>query len=206
MKRDVKAGLGFVRTNVRICWNPVYKAFHRICSVEMYQLFGSNSNVILKRQTCGHGSSRVAESKRRALPFYFSVQIWCVFLMSKCRGELDLGLCMTSVRAKRMRLRNADFRRVLRPNTFSNRKLALCSRILFARTEVMCRPRSDSPLHFDMGWLWLVGSIKSWVSFAKESYKRDNILQKRPIILSILPTVATPYEEHIPNSYGRIKR
>jgi len=37
-----------------------------------------------------------------------------------------------------------------------------------------------------MGWLRLVGSIKSWVSFAKEPYKRDNILQTRPRILSIL--------------------
>jgi len=44
-----------------------------------------------------------------------------------------------------------------------------------------------------MGWLWLVGSIKLQVSFAKEPYKRDNILQKRPIISSILLTVATPY-------------
>ena len=33
-----------------------------------------------------------------------------------------------------------------------------------------------------MGWLWLVGSIKSQVFFAKQPYKRDNILQKRPII------------------------
>jgi len=44
-----------------------------------------------------------------------------------------------------------------------------------------------------MGWLQLVGSIKLQVSFAKETYKRDDILQKRPIILSILLTVATPY-------------
>jgi len=44
-----------------------------------------------------------------------------------------------------------------------------------------------------MGWLWLVGSMKSQVSFAKEPHKRDNILQKRPLILSILLTVATPY-------------
>jgi len=34
-----------------------------------------------------------------------------------------------------------------------------------------------------MGWLWLVGSIKLYVSFPKEPYKRDNILHKRPIIL-----------------------
>jgi len=44
-----------------------------------------------------------------------------------------------------------------------------------------------------MWWLWLVGSIKLQVSFSKKPYKRDNILQKRPIILAILLTVATPY-------------
>jgi len=49
----------------------------------------------------------------------------------------------------------------------------------------------------DMGWLWLVGSIKLKVSFAKEPYKRDNILPKRPTILSILLTVATPYRDSV---------
>jgi len=45
-----------------------------------------------------------------------------------------------------------------------------------------------------MGYaMGLVGSIKLQVSFAKEPYKRDDILQKRPMILSILLTVATPY-------------
>jgi len=43
-----------------------------------------------------------------------------------------------------------------------------------------------------IGWLWLVGSIKLWVSFAKERYKRNDFLQKRLIIQSILLTVATP--------------
>jgi len=33
-----------------------------------------------------------------------------------------------------------------------------------------------------MGWLRLVGSIKLQVSFATEPYKRDIILQKRPLI------------------------
>jgi len=37
-----------------------------------------------------------------------------------------------------------------------------------------------------MGWLWIVGSIKLYVSFEKETYKRDDILQKRRIILSII--------------------
>jgi len=44
-----------------------------------------------------------------------------------------------------------------------------------------------------MGWLRLVWSIKLEVCFAKESYKGDYILQKRPVILSSLLTVATPY-------------
>jgi len=34
-------------------------------------------------------------------------------------------------------------------------------------------------------------------SFAKEPYKKDNILQKRPIILTILLTVATPYQNDL---------
>ena len=53
-----------------------------------------------------------------------------------------------------------------------------------------------------MGWLQLVGSLKLEVSFAKEPNKRDDILQKRPIIcilqkrrviLRSLLIVATPY-------------
>jgi len=44
----------------------------------------------------------------------------------------------------------------------------------------------------DMGWLRLVGSLKLWVSFTKEPYKRDYILQKRPMILRSLLIVATP--------------
>ena len=43
-----------------------------------------------------------------------------------------------------------------------------------------------------MGWLRLVGSLKLQVSFAKEPYKRDYVLQKRPIILRRLLIVATP--------------
>jgi len=57
---------------------------------------------------------------------------------------------MTSVLAQRMRLGSADFRRILWPNTFLNRKSALYSRILFASTEVMHKPRSYSLLHFDI--------------------------------------------------------
>ena len=44
-----------------------------------------------------------------------------------------------------------------------------------------------------MGWLRLVGSSKLQVSFAKEPYKRDYILHKRPIIVRSLLIVANPY-------------
>jgi len=44
-----------------------------------------------------------------------------------------------------------------------------------------------------MWWLRFVGSLKLYVPFAKEPYKRDYILQKRPMILRNLLIVATPY-------------
>jgi len=44
-----------------------------------------------------------------------------------------------------------------------------------------------------VGWLQPVDSFKSWVSFSKETCKRDHILQKRPVILRSLLIVVTPY-------------
>ena len=46
---------------------------------------------------------------------------------------------------------------------------------------------------FIWGWLWIVGSFKIYVSFAKEPYKRDYILKKRPVFLRSLLIIATPY-------------
>jgi len=43
-----------------------------------------------------------------------------------------------------------------------------------------------------MGWLQVVGSLKIYVFFAKEPYKRDLYSAKRPIILKSLLIVATP--------------
>jgi len=56
-----------------------------------------------------------------------------------------------------------------------------------------------------MGWLWLVGSIKLQVSFAKEPYVGDHILQKRHMVLSILLTVATPYRRAVNSGTGKIR-
>ena len=56
----------------------------------------------------------------------------------------------------------------------------------FLKSQLACQSTT-------MGWLRLVGSLKLSVSFAKEPYKRDYFLQKRPAILRSLLTVATPY-------------
>jgi len=53
--------------------------------------------------------------------------------------------------------------------------------------------QSQLATKFTMGWLRLVGSVKLQVSFAKDPYKRDDILQKRPMILRSLLIVANPY-------------
>jgi len=140
--------------------NLLESSFIEFVFVETDQLFGSKSNVILTRQTCGHRWSRVAGSKRRALAFYFPVRIWYMFLISNGKGELDLGVCMNSVLAKRIRLRSADFRRILRPYAFSNRKLALCGCILFASTQVMHTPKSDFPLHIDIKNIYQIRTEK----------------------------------------------
>ena len=54
-----------------------------------------------------------------------------------------------------------------------------------------------------MGWLRLVGSLKLHVSFAKEPYERDDILQKRHKILRSLLIVATPYLPLLPENSVR---
>ena len=52
-------------------------------------------------------------------------------------------------------------------------------------------PNKDS---VDMGWLRLVGSLKTYVSFAKEPSKRDYILQKRLLFWRSQLIIATPYQ------------
>jgi len=69
-------------------------------------------------------------------------------------------------------------------------RLPCCMKFLFY-TLVKVSERSQG-----MGWLRLVGSLKVKVSNAKEPYKRDDIMQKRPIILRSLLIVATPYTQN----------
>ena len=67
-------------------------------------------SVTLTRQTCER-SSRTAESKRRATGNYFSERICSMFLISKCRGDRDLGLRTTLGLAfgERSAMTNSDF-------------------------------------------------------------------------------------------------
>ena len=58
---------------------------------------------------------------------------------------------------------------------------------MYCHTEP-CKVSKDA-----MGWLHVVGSLKLYISFAKEPYERDDILQKRPIIFRSLLIVGTPY-------------
>jgi len=102
------------------------------------------------RQTCGQRSGMSVGSTHRALAFYFHVQICHIFPISICRGQSDLGRRTILVLANRMPPRIGKFRQILRQNTFFHRKLPPCSDILFASTEVVHRPRSDFPPHFDV--------------------------------------------------------
>ena len=72
--------------------------------------------------------------------------------------------------------------------------VCVCVRACVCVSVLICKGvyKEDTPREGTMGWLRLVGSLKLQVSFAKEPYKRDDILQKRPIILRSLLIVATP--------------
>jgi len=120
--------------------------------VETKRFVGSTINVILTRQTCGQRSSRVAESKRRALGNYFFERIWYMFLLSKCRGDRDLGLCTTSVLAFGKPQHSGDFRKKKCVSTqkksffaialrFSKRKYAMATTVLC----VFCRHPTSVP-------------------------------------------------------------
>jgi len=88
----------------------------------------------------------------------FSVRICYMSLISKCRRESDLGLCMMSGLAKSMPLHSGKFQWNLRPNTFLNQKSPLRSRTLVASPKVMHRLRSDCPLHFNIDWEYIANS------------------------------------------------
>ena len=125
---------------------------HDFFVVETKRFVSSSVNMILTRQTCDQRSSslRAAESKGWAPENYFSEQICYMFLISKCRGDWDLGLCPTSGLAFGEQMRDSKIRKTNVFRRRKNRGLPLRCGSPRARPEVVHRPRSQSPLHFDI--------------------------------------------------------
>ena len=68
-----------------------------------------------------------------------------------------------------------------------------CSTLQYLRRRKISAGRNSSArIGTHMGWLRLVGSLKTYVSFAKEPFERDDILQKRRVFLRSLLITATP--------------
>jgi len=71
--------------------------------------------------------------------------------MSKCRGESDLGLCMTLVLAKRMSLRSTDFRQILRPNTHLKIEIWYCAALFSVQVLKSCTDLDLTLLYISIG-------------------------------------------------------
>jgi len=116
--------------------------------VETKWFVGSTVNVILTRQTCGQRSSKAAESKRQALGNYLSRRICYMFLVSKCRGDWDLGLCTTPGLASGELQRSGDFRK---KTCFDAGKIGICYCAAVLQTQV---PKLCTDL--DLGLLYIL--------------------------------------------------
>jgi len=138
----IKAGLGLVRTNVHIRWNPFYKAFHEFVFVQTNEVVRNNSSVILTWQTCGQRSSRVLGKQTPSVSILFCVRIWFMFLISICKGESDRGLCMASGLAKRMRL-HLDAANLRLALGHSCERQTPSTRMLFSTTNLLCVPNIE---------------------------------------------------------------
>jgi len=90
------------------------------------------------------------DSKRQALGTYFFVRICYEFLISKCRSDWDLGLCIFLVLAFINPLSDGKIRFFLRAKRLLFRKSLLLSGSLFTSTQRVHWPRSQSPLQSDI--------------------------------------------------------
>jgi len=90
------------------------------------------------------------DSKRRALGNYFPVRIYYEFLISICRGDWDVGLCLFWVFAFINPLSDGKIPFFLRAKRVFFRNSLLLSSSLFASTSKVHRPRSQSPLQSDI--------------------------------------------------------
>jgi len=132
--------------------------FIEIFVAETTRFVGSTVHVILTRQTCGQRSSRTAESKRRALRNYFSERICYMFLISKCRGDRDLGLCTTSGLqvAFGETQRNGDFQG---KNVFRRRKIGFCHCVAVLQAQV---PKLCTDLDLSLFYILILGTYSKF--------------------------------------------
>ena len=147
----------FVGSNSNVIWCFVILT-RQTCG---QWFIGSNPNVIfwfviLTRQTCGQRSSMSAEGKRRALAFCFSIRNCHIFLISKCTGESDLGLCMNSRLAQRMRLRTFDFKTRFAASLDLSEVAKLCrwNYLDYLRNEAKCGDMAVLEIKFGV---WVLG-------------------------------------------------
>ena len=78
-------------------WTRIYSGIQFTRHFCLIRSCGNETN----RQTCGQRSSVAAGSKCRALAIYFHRRICYQFHISRCNRRSDLGLCTTSVFAKK---------------------------------------------------------------------------------------------------------
>ena len=105
------------------------------------------------------------------------------------------SLCVKSLCVKSLWVGHTDQQLIINADSsfLCGRPMAWLHTFLIPHSSFLIHTQLPVGLVWPMACLHLVASIKLYVSFAKEPYKRDDILQKRPIILSILLTVGTPY-------------
>jgi len=114
----------------------------------------SKDSISSPKFSCGCSSAErtlwCRDSKRWALGNYFPVQICYKFIMSKYKGDWDLGLCTFCVLAFADPLSDGKIWFFLRADRVFFRKSHLLSGSLFASTQKVHRPRSQSPLSSDI--------------------------------------------------------
>ena len=156
-----KAGLGFVRNE------HAWSVESSLQSISSNSLLGKRTNcsVVIQMWTWRGKSAASArawlrERRGRAVAFCYSVRICYMFLILKCTGWSDLGLCMTSGLAKRMRLRSADF---LFFNVFGH-KIIKFVRIRHCATGFLLQvPKSCTDLDLTLLYISIMGTYHKFV-------------------------------------------
>jgi len=137
--------------------------------------------------------------KRRDYVTHTQIDV-CVYActhMYSCMGDSMSGRDYFSFRRRTQNVHTCKYISIhsciyLNIHIFDAINVYACTYMLYTCKHVhtmLCKVSTST----GMGWLPLVGSLKLQVSFAKEPYKRDDILQTRCIILRSLLIVVTPF-------------